>query len=166
MSAPPDRHALRAAIEDVLYAGVLHLDAAQFSEWLELTTPEFQYRIVAFSPEIRRDMTWLEHDQNGLRGLFALLPKHHVDHAPWLRHAVLYRLELADTDQLNTVTSLAVYRTAEDTGDSHITGGSSQLFVVGRYHDRFKRIGERWLLDDRTVRLETRQLGLGSHMIV
>jgi len=166
MTQPSTQHALRSALEEVLYAGVLHLDQQRFDAWLELTTPEFHYRIVAYSPEIRRDMTWLEQDQKGVRGLFELLPKHHVDHAPWLRHAVLYRVDEAGTDQVNTVTSLAVYRTAEDTGDSHISGGSSQLFVVGRYHDRFKLIGGRWLLDDRTVRLETRQLGLGSHMIV
>ena len=166
MTQPSPRHALRSALEEVLYAGVLHLDQQQFDAWLELTTPEFHYRIVAYSPEIRRDMTWLEHDRKGLRGLFELLPKHHVDHAPWLRHAVLYRVDEAGTDRVDALTSLAVYRTAQDTGDSHIAGGSSQLFVVGRYHDRFVRIGGRWLLGDRTVRLETRQLGLGSHMIV
>jgi methanesulfonate monooxygenase subunit beta len=166
MSRALVRHALRSAIEDVIYAGVLHLDAQRFEAWLALSTPTFTYRIVAYSPELRKDMTWLEHDRSGLAGLFELIPKHHVDHAQWHRQAVLYSLEEDDSDGLRATTSFAVYRTSLDAGDSHVDGGSSQLFVVGRYHDRLVLLDGRWQLAERSVRLETRQLGLGSHLIV
>jgi methanesulfonate monooxygenase small subunit len=166
MSQARVRHALRSAIEDVIYAGVLHLDASRFDAWLALTTPTFNYRIVAYSPELRKDMTWLEHDRAGLAGLFELIPKHHVDHAPWHRQAVLYTLEEDESDGLRAITSFSVYRTLLDAGDSHVDGGSSQLFVVGRYHDRWVLLDGLWRLAERTVRLETRQLGLGSHVIV
>ena len=46
-----------------------------------------------------------------------------------------------------------------------LDGGSSKLFAVGRYHDRLRRDGERWLLTERVVRLQTRQLGVGSHLL-
>jgi methanesulfonate monooxygenase small subunit len=157
---------LRPAIEDVIYASVLRLDALEFQAFLDLTTPTFQYRITAYSPEIRRDMTWLEHDRKALAGLFELLPKHHVDHGVWTRHAVLYQVTQVDQDTVQAVTSLAAYRTIVDIGDAHVESGTSQLFVVGRYHDRLRLHDGRYLLDDRTARLETRQLGLGSHMIV
>jgi methanesulfonate monooxygenase small subunit len=157
---------LRAAIEDVLYTGVLLLDAQQFSAWLEQVAPEFQYRITAHSPEIRREMTWLEHDRAGMAALFELLPKHHVDHAQWQRHAVLYQLVEDSEDALHTVTSLVVHHTVLDVGDVHVDAGASRVFAVGRYHDRWRLERGRWLLADRTVRLETRQLGIGTHLIV
>jgi methanesulfonate monooxygenase small subunit len=166
MSGALVRHALRSAIEELIYAGVLHLDAQRFEAWLALTTPTFHYRIVTYSPELRKDMTWLEHDRAGLAGLFELIPKHHVDHAQWHRQAVLYTLEEDARDGLRAITSFSVVRTSLDAGDSHVDGGSSQLFVVGRYHDRLALLDGRWQLAERTVRLETRQLGLGSHLIV
>ncbi len=166
MSSALSRPELRAAIEDVLYAGCLHLDERRFEAWLELTAPELRYRIAAYSPDIRKEMTWLDHDRAGLVALFELLPKHHVDGSPWNRHVVLYTLESDGGDTVRTVSSLAIFRTTVDIGDAHIDGGSSHLFAVGRYHDRWKSDGDRWLLVERTARLDTRQLGTGSHLIV
>ncbi len=57
-----------------------------------------------------------------------------------------------------------IFYTARDIGDAHLEGGSSRLFLVGRYHDRFRLEGEHWRLSERTVRLQTRQLGVGSHL--
>jgi hypothetical protein len=59
---------------------------------------------------------------------------------------------------------LAVFHTARDIGDAHVDGGSSRLLLVGRYHDRFVEADGRWLLTERVVRLQTRQLGVGSHL--
>ena len=74
MSQTPSRAELRAAIEDTLYTGLLLLDEQHFHAFLELTAPELKYRITAHSPEIRKEMTWLEHDRAGLVALFELLP--------------------------------------------------------------------------------------------
>ncbi|HWN69708.1 MAG TPA: nuclear transport factor 2 family protein [Haliangium sp.] len=160
------RAELRAAIEDVIYAGCLHLDELRFDAWLELAAPELRYRITAYSPEIRKDMTWLEHDRSGLAALFELLPRHHVDHAQWLRHAVLYHVVQEAHDRVLAVTSLAVHHTAVDVGEAHVEAGDTRIFVVGRYHDRLRLDRGRWLLAERNVRLETRQLGIGTHLIV
>jgi len=157
---------LRSAIEPVVYSGVLQLDERRFDAWLEQTTPDFRYRITAYSHDLRKDMTWLEHDRNGLVALFELLPKHHVNGAAWLRQAVLYTVEPKGADEAHAVTALSIYHTVIDTVDAHVEGGSSRLFAVGRYYDRFKLWNGQWLLAEREARLDTRQLGIGSHWIV
>jgi methanesulfonate monooxygenase small subunit len=160
------RAELRAAVEDVVYSGCLLQDQLAFHAWLELTAPELSYRITAYSPEIRRDMTWLEHDRAGLYALFELLPKHHVNHAQWQRHASVYQVSAESPSVLRAVTSLVVHHTVLDVGDVHLEAGATSVFAVGRYLDTFRLEQGRWLLSDRTVRLETRQLGIGTHLIV
>jgi methanesulfonate monooxygenase small subunit len=154
----------RAAVEDVVYRSSLYLDELRFGEWLDLTTPDFHYRIQAYSPELRKDMTWLEHDRAGMAALVELLPRHHVNGAKWHRHTVLYTLEFEAGERVNAVSSITIHHTQTDVGDAHAEGGSSRLFLVGRYHDRLRHDGERWWLEDRSVRVDTRQLGVGSHL--
>jgi methanesulfonate monooxygenase subunit beta len=166
MTLTLSRSELRAAIEDVVYTGCLLQDEQQFQAWLELTAPELTYRIKAYSPEIRRDMTWLEHDRAGLVALFELLPKHHVNHAQWQRHATVYQVTADSPTEVRAVTSLAVHQTVLDVGDAHVDAGASSVFAVGRYLDSFRSIDGRWLLTERTVRLDTRLLGIGTHLIV
>lgn len=153
-------------VERVIYGSCLQLDEQRFGAFLDLTTSDFRYRITAYSPEIRKQMVWLEHDRAGLAALFELLPKHHVNHAVWLRHAVIYQTHQETEETVHAVTSLAVYHTQVDVGDAHLEAGSSKLFLVGRYHDSLRRTEGRWLLAERQVRLETRQLGIGTHLIV
>lgn len=164
MTTEANKAAIRAAIEDAVYRGAIYLDERKFGNWLDLTAPEFRYRIQAYSPELRKDMTWLDHDRAGLAALIELLPKHHTNTADWLRHVVLQTIDPEADGSVRAVSSVAVFHTVVDVGDSHVDGGSSKLFVVGRYVDRFRPEGERWLLSDRTVRLQTRQLGIGSHL--
>lgn len=155
---------LRQALEEVVCRGALHLDELEFAEWLELTAVDFRYRIQAYSPELRKEMTWLEHDRAGMEALIELLPKHHVNGAEWLRHVVLQSTTPDGDGSARAVSSLAIFHTVVDGGDSHIAGGSSELFAVGRYHDQFRLEAGRWVLADRTVKLKTRQLGIGSHL--
>ncbi|HMJ54020.1 MAG TPA: nuclear transport factor 2 family protein [Polyangiaceae bacterium] len=165
MSSVPKRSELRAAVEDVLYASAVHLDSQKFESWLQLTAPEFRYRITSYSHDLRKDMTWLDHDRAGLTALLAILPKHHVNGAQWLRQTVLYTLDDDGPDAVRAVSSLAVFQTVLDVGDAHVDGGSSRLFAAGHYQDRLRLEGGRFLLSDRNVRLDTRQLGIGSHLI-
>jgi methanesulfonate monooxygenase subunit beta len=166
MSQTTSRAELRAAIEDVVYTSCLLLDEQAFAAWLELTAPELKYRITAHSPEIRKEMTWLEHDRAGLTALFELFPKHHVNHAQWQRHGVLYQVVEESPGVVRAVTSLVVHHTVVDVGDVHLDAGKTSVFAVGRYHDKLRLEQGRWLLTERTARLETRQLGIGTHLIV
>jgi methanesulfonate monooxygenase small subunit len=164
-SSPPSPSAFRRIAEDVVYAGCLYLDDSQFGRWLELTAPEFRYRIQAYSPELRKEMTWLDRSRSELAALFELLPKHHIDGAKWSRHAVVYSASQATDGSLRAVSSVALFHTAVDIGDVQLESGSSRLFAVGRYEDRLRLESGRWLLSERTVRLDTRQLGVGTHLI-
>lgn len=154
---------LRGPLTELVCESARLLDERRFGEWLDLSAPEFRYRIESYSPELRRDMTWLDHDRAGMTALIELLPKHHVDGSDLLRHVSVGRID-AEGDRASSTSSLAIFRTARDVGDVHVDGGSSQLFLVGHYRDKFRLAGERWLLSERVVRVQTRELGTGSHL--
>jgi methanesulfonate monooxygenase subunit beta len=155
---------LDEAVRDVIYRACLLLDEEKFLDWLALCAPEFKYRITTYSPEIRREMTWFEQDVPGLKAMIELLPKHNTDHGRLARHASVYSVEANPTgNEANTTTSFACYRTMLDGINSHIDSGETQLFLIGKYYDRF-RIGEAGpLFLERNVFLDTRRLDKGSH---
>ncbi|HEX2688276.1 MAG TPA: nuclear transport factor 2 family protein [Kofleriaceae bacterium] len=165
MTRPAVDAALRSDVADVVYAAALALDANDFDAFLALAGSDFHYRIEAYSPDLRKTMTWLDHDRRGLAALIDLLPRHHVDGAQWLRHVVVYRVASVGPDRAQAVSSVALFHTAVDIGDPHLDGGSSRLFAVGRYYDDLVLEGSSWRLAARTVRLDTRQLGIGTHLL-
>lgn len=134
------------------------LDEKEFDGYLELCAPEYHYAITAYSPEIRKAMTWLEHDKAGMKALFTNLPKHNSDQSPLSRHVTVYTVEQGDDDQeAEVISALQVFRTTLD-------GGTTELFAVGKFHDRVSLTTGRPLLLDRNVRLDTRMLGFGYHV--
>ena len=134
------------------------LDDKQFNAYLELCDPAFHYKITAHSPEIRKDMTWLEHDRAGMQALFTNLPKHNSDQSPLTRHVTVYTVkEDASARQAQVVSALQVFRTSLD-------GGATELFAVGKLHDLISLSGEAPKLLAREVRLQTRMLGFGYHI--
>lgn len=163
MSATHSRLELRLAIDEVVQSAALFLDERRFGEFLDLGTSDLRYRIQAYSHDLRKDMTWLDHDRAGLLALIELLPKHHVNGADWLRQVTLQTVTRLSDTEASSVSTLAIFQTVVDVGDSHVDGGSSQLFAIGRYHDQLRFEDGRWLLAERVVRLQTRQLGTGSH---
>jgi methanesulfonate monooxygenase small subunit len=148
----------RHAIEELVYRSCLALDAKDWKSFLELCDPGFRYAITAFSPEIRKDMTWLDHDRDGFATLLGNLPKHNSDHSPITRHATVYTVDVdAGGNEAKVVSALQVFRTALD-------GGATELFAVGHFHDVVKLDGGSPKLGARTVRLDTRLLGFGYHV--
>lgn len=134
------------------------LDQKDFNGFLALCDPAFHYVITAYSPEIRKQMIWLEHDKSGLKLLFDNLPKHNSDHSPLTRHAIVYTVEPNEGGaRARVVSALTVYKTALD-------GGITELFAVGKLLDTVKVDGGAPVLVDRNVYLETRMLGIGSHI--
>ncbi len=149
---------LDTAVRDLIYRSCLRLDEGNFEGWIDLCAPEFTYRITAYSPEIRKEMIWLDHDREGMEGLFKMLPKHNSDHSPLTRHASVYTVEYDEAGkEASVITSLAVYRTQLD-------GGATSLFAVGKYFDTVNLEDGVPSLTSRNVRLDTRELGIGSHL--
>lgn len=146
------------AIAELIYRSCLSLDAKDFDAYLALCDPQFHYAITANSPEIRKEMIWLEHDKAGLKLLFDNLPKHNSDHSTLMRHATVYTITPEPgSGSVRVVTALQVFKTALD-------GGSTELFAVGKLLDTVKVDGGTTLLLDRNVRLETRMFGFGFHI--
>ena len=146
----------RPQIEELVYRSCLALDDRDFKGFLALCDPGFRYKVTVYSPEIRKDMVWLDHDRAGMETLFNNLPRHNSDHAPLTRHATVYTVKV-DGAQAEVVSALQVFRTTLD-------GGATELFSVARLIDTVKLDGGTPKLAARVVRMGTRQLGFGSHV--
>ncbi len=146
----------RAQIEELVYRSCMALDERDFKGFLELCDPGFRYKVTVYSPEIRKEMVWLDQDRRGMETLFTNLPRHNSDHSPLVRHATVYTVKM-DGQEAEVVSALQVFRTALD-------GGATELFGVARLIDTVKLDGGTPRLVSRVVRMETRQLGFGSHI--
>ena len=148
----------RHAISELICKSCMTLDDKKFNDYLDLCDPSYHYAITAYSPEIRKEMTWLEHDKAGMQGLFANLPKHNSDQSPLSRHVTVYTVKPSeDGSEAQVVSALQVFRTTLD-------GGTTELFAVGKIHDRVTLAGGTPKLLSRNVRLDTRMLGFGYHI--
>ena len=146
------------AIERLVRRSCLLLDEERFDDYLDICTSDFRYAIKTYSAEIRREMTWLSTTREQLADLFAGLPEHVRSGDVLHRQAVIEDLEIVG-GEASTRAAVTIHRT-----DVH---GLTRLFAVGRYHDRVRIDGNRPLLRERTVRLQTRvfdnEAG-GSHL--
>jgi len=148
----------RQAIEELVYRSCLALDDRDYKGFLALCEEDFHYTITTYSPEIRKDMVWLDHDRKGLDTLLTNLPRHNSDHSPITRHATVYTVDVdAQAGAATVVSALQVFRTQLD-------GGASELFAVGRLLDTVKLNAGAPRLARRVVKLDTRLLGYGYHI--
>jgi len=148
----------RHAIEELVYRSCMALDERNFKGFLDLCDDDFRYTVTAYSPEIRKDMVWLDYDKAGMSTLFGNLPRHNSDHSPITRHATVYTVSVdAAAQEAQAVSALQVFRTQLD-------GGATELFAVGRFHDTIKRGGAAPSLLKRVVKMETRLIGAGYHI--
>ena len=148
----------RNAIQETIYESCLMLDDKNFNGFLDLCDDGFRYSITAHSPEIRKDMTWLDHDKKGMQTLFTQLPRHNSDHSPITRHATVYKMNIDESKkEANVVSAVQIYKTDLD-------GGATTLFAVGKYVDTVRLGGSRPKLAKRVVKLDTRMLGIGYHI--
>jgi methanesulfonate monooxygenase small subunit len=148
----------RHAIEELVYRSCLALDGRDFKGFLDMCDDGFRYTVTAYSPEIRKDMVWLDYDKAGMTTLFGNLPKHNSDHSPITRHATVYTVSVdAAGQEAQAVSAVQVFRTQLD-------GGASELFAVGHFHDTIRLGGAAPTLLKRVVKMDTRLLGTGYHV--
>ncbi len=142
------------AVRQLIGRACLALDDGDYQGFLALCAPDFGYRIRVFSPELGKEMIWLEHDRDGLTKLFAALPEHLTRPGRLTRHATVYTQD-PQPDALQVTSVVTIYHTDME--------GRTETLAVGRYLDRVaEHDGEPRLLS-RDVQLETRDLGIGSH---
>ncbi len=147
----------RVLVEELVYRTCLALDALDFNAYLALCDENYHYVIGAYSPEIKKEMTWLEHDMAGMQLLFKNLPKHNSDKSMLSRHASVYTVEFADDTHADVVSGLQVYRTTLD-------GGATELFAVGKMRDKVVLGADGARLLERRIKLDTRMFGIGFHI--
>lgn len=148
----------RTIVEELVYRSCLLLDEKNFKGYLDLCDQEYRYTISAHSPEIRKEMIWLDHDKAGMETLFTQLPRHNSDHSPLQRHATVYTVEIDEANkQANVVSALQVFKTTLD-------GGITELFGVGKMYDTVRLNGSGATLLKRNIKLDTRMLGIGYHI--
>jgi methanesulfonate monooxygenase small subunit len=147
-----------SAVRELIARSCMKLDANDYKGYLGLYDESLRYRITAWSPEIRKDMVWLEKNRAGLKDLFDLLPKQNMDRTPLTRHFSLFTVEKGAGATVRVTSGLQIFRT-------EVQGGTTSLVGVGKYVDeiRLKEDGSAVLVD-REVRLDTRMLGKGYHI--
>ena len=151
-------------VKDTIYRASLSLDEQRWEDWLSLCHDEFYYAIKAFSPEINYDMIYLDGDRSEMVTLTEMLPKHNSDHSPLARHTVVYTVDINNDEKTaSAVSSFAIYKTELDGRQSHVLAGESSIFVIGKYHDKFKIDSGKPLFTQRIVQLDTRRLDKGTH---
>ena len=147
----------RIEITELIYKSFLALDDLKFAEFLDLCAPEFNYKITAYSPEIRKEMIWLEESRVSLNQLFVNLPKHNSDHSRLSRLGNVYLISKTAPHEWNAITFLQVFRTTLD-------GGATELFAVGKIYDKITETNTEFKILDREIKLETRMFGFGHHI--
>lgn len=151
-------------VRDTIYRANLLLDDQKWEQWLELCDDGFHYAIKSYSPEISRDMTYLQGSRKDLVTMVKLLPKHNTDHSPLKRHTIVYTVDVGeDAKTASAISSFLVFQNMLDGVNSHIDAGESRLFLVGRYIDTFKLEDGKARFTKREVRIENRRLDKGSH---
>lgn len=150
------------SVRELVYRSCLALDRMDFNAYMALCHPGFRYVISTFSPELRKDIVWLDHDYRGMKTLFDVLPKHVSDNYLRMnlsRHATVYTVEYnADSTAAKVVSGLQVFTTTKD-------GGETALLGVAKFYDTVALDGDGARLLNREVRLDTRLLGeTGCHI--
>ena len=144
-------------IREVVYRACMALDGEDFAAFMDLCSPELDYRITVYSPEIRKEMIWLDQDYEGMRALLEMVPQHLKRLGTLKRHVSVYVIDRSEGVGIATVTSSFIVTNTDPEG-------RSSLFVAGTYFDEVDCRGPRCLLKARRAHLETRDLGIGSHI--
>jgi len=146
----------RERIAALIAGGCRALDEERFDDFLLQCAPNFRYRIQVYSPEIRKQMVWLDLPLDEMRGMLDNVTRHLRTMDRLQRNIGLVTAEPASGSLWDVESSFAAYATDRD--------GASRLFAVGRYRDRVDYGSAVPLLMARDVLLQTRDLGVGLHV--
>ena len=144
-------------IRHLIYRSCIYLDAEKFDEYLGLYTEEFEYKVTNYSREIRKTQEWMDVNRSELKGLLANIPLHFRLLGTFMRHATVYELIRSDGGKsVNTISYVTIYYTTPE--------GATNLWGIGRYYDLIDISGDEPLITNRNMALETREVGIGTHL--
>lgn len=146
------------AIAELIYQSCDMLDKMDFAGYVELCAPAYQYKITAYSPELKKDMVWQDVNLEALKHHFDLIGRHVREIVNLTRFPTVYSIKYeADGKRAQVVTGLQVFKTKLD-------GGETALYGIGKIYDTICLNTGRPRLRSREIRMETRQLGTGSQI--
>ncbi len=143
------------AIRDLVARTAVRLDREDFAGWLELFEAGAEYELCAYSPEIRRTMSWWKSGRAALEKQLREIPQHERDTASRLHVLGPVLVEL-DGDRAHAETPFALFRTLPD--------GETRLYVVGRYEDDVVKKSGTWFYARHRNILETRVIDAFTHL--
>jgi len=144
-------------IREVVYRGCLALDAEDFDGFMGFCSSQFKYRITVYSPDLRKEMIWLSHDYVGIKAMLESIPQHFKRLGTLKRHVSVYLIEQDAGAPVAKVTSSFLVTSTDPEG-------RSRLFCAGTYFDEVSIDGGVPMLTSRQAHLETRDLGIGTHI--
>ena len=144
------------SIRDLIARSCLALDEERFTDYLDLCGDAYRYRILAYSTEIAREMTWLDANKGELKAMFEMIPQHVRMQGRMRRHVSVYTVEPILDGSMAVRSSLVVHFTNLE--------GETSVFAVGEFRDVVDEGASGARLRSRDVFLDTRVLGAGSHM--
>jgi len=147
------------AIRELVYRSCMALDEEDFGGFLSLCAPTLNYRIAVYSPDLRKEMTWLEHDHAGMKALLEAVPHHLKRLGSLKRHTTVCLIDRESDGKSARVTSSFLLISTDPEG-------RSKLYIAGTYHDVVDFSSGAPLLASRVAQLETRDLGVGTHIPV
>jgi methanesulfonate monooxygenase subunit beta len=151
-------------VQTLVYRSCLYLNEEAWKDFLGLCDPSFQYRIVTFTPEIRRQQTWADRSYKNMKANFDLMPRHNTDRSKITRQVHVYTVDYDPAaKEARVVSSLTIYRTQLDGTNSYLDSGQTSLYAVGLYKDHVRFVDGVPKLIERVIELDTRQLDVGTH---
>src|SRR5438270_711605 len=96
-------------VRELISKSCVLLNAEDYTRFLSLCTPEFRYQLLVYSPEIRKEMVWMNYDRRGIEALFSELPHHlHVPLGSLYRHVSVYSIRPTDRKESAAVESSVI----------------------------------------------------------
>ena len=108
------------------------LDDEDFEGYLNLFAADGRYRITTYSPDLRRELIYLDLERTDLEVLVRNIPRHVRMSGRFMRHPNGFLVD-RNGDESSVVTSLLVVHTD--------LNGNSRLFAAGRYRDTLALAG-------------------------
>ena len=134
-----------------------HLDEEEFESFLAYFADDSVYRITTFSAELRKEVSYLDLDFQGLEVLLNGIDDHVRFPNKLIRHICPPVIHKIDGDRIFCTTKVAIY---------HVDlKGIAGLYALANYQDIVEsRSNSELRVLQRNVALETRSFPFGSHL--
>ena len=131
------------------------LDDQDHDAFLALFSSDAQYSITSKAPELPEKMIWMRRSRDELAERLEAMSSHEWEIAGIEQTRIVSVDTISiEADAALTSTGFSLFHTD--------ASGRSELYVVGRYEDKWRASDDGWLLEEREVALRTRLLKLLS----